>query len=663
VTPPAAHHRNALQDAEFRSCPPANQAGRVTTAAYALSNDDWCVEGIVAGSAGFPALRRRIRCFRLRSGGPHAGTVPTSTSRAADHSAALVSARQRGVLLAVAVPAGTAAAVAGFWPMWREELPQAAANSVLCVAVFTIGAVLLAEPGQIASGLAMIGSATLYVVSWCNEWNVGPLPFLSQAVGVLWVIAGAWALYRYPDHTLGPGERRVFRVMLVWFVASPWLTAVVSRPQWHQFPADGWWPALWPNMRLYRDMSVLTNAATLGCTVLFLSRWVIRLRTARPAERRLKTPISIAAIVAGCIASTLPIAGVLEASAPVINVLYVLTALWVLAVPVAFLISVLRRQTARSALANLVPRLYAEGSTSGMQAALRDALEDPTLLLAVWSPADMGYLDVCHQPLRDGPDRDGRFVTAITASDGVPVGAISADPALERDPALVHAAAAAVGLTLQNAVLLDTVRAQYADLRDASARVVRSAATERRRLEQLLHDGAQQHFLALGLMIGAAEAGTREPSTAQALAEMRGQLEHALGELGQLARGLHPSLLRMGLAGAVKETLRRYPVDVQVGLPDYTLPAATETTAYYAICEAVANSVKHSGCSTISIQGRLTDEALHIAISDNGRGGARFGSGHGLDHMRDRTLALGGALTLTSQPGRGTRIQLDIPCG
>ena len=81
----------------------------------------------------------------------------------------------------------------GFWPLWVRDPGLALTMTLLFAALFAIGIVLLAEPGQLAAGAALIGAAMLLVVSWANEWGGGPLPLLSQATGEFWVLAGGWA--------------------------------------------------------------------------------------------------------------------------------------------------------------------------------------------------------------------------------------------------------------------------------------------------------------------------------------------------------------------------------------------------------------------------------------------------------------------------------------
>ena len=143
------------------------------------------------------------------------------------------------MMLGTLIPVATAVAALGLWPMWRTAVPTALGVSALFAALFTAGVVLMAEPGQAPAGIAMILSAALLIVSWANEWGVGPLPLASEVVGNLWLLGIAWALYRYPNRRLARGDRWMFAVLLAWFVATSWLLVFLSRPQWHQFPPAG----------------------------------------------------------------------------------------------------------------------------------------------------------------------------------------------------------------------------------------------------------------------------------------------------------------------------------------------------------------------------------------------------------------------------------------
>ena len=249
----------------------------------------------------------------------------------------------------------------------------------------------------------------------------------------------------------------------------------------------------------------------------------------------------------------------------------------------------------------------------------------------------------------------------VVATTGEPLALVVGDGA---DPELFGAACAAFGLSLENARLLQTADRRLIDLRVAAAQAVTAAQSERRRLEQDLHDGAQARFLALAPLIGAAQARTGDPATSVALEEIKAELQGALRELRRLAHGTDGGPLPPGgLRRAVTELAELSAVPLSVDLPSEPLPAGVENAAHLVICEALANALKHSGASLVAVEGRLAGGHLTIRIRDDGRGGAAPGGGRGLPGMAERARAAGGRLAVTSPPGGGTTVTLDLPCG
>jgi signal transduction histidine kinase len=136
-----------------------------------------------------------------------------------------------------------------------------------------------------------------------------------------------------------------------------------------------------------------------------------------------------------------------------------------------------------------------------------------------------------------------------------------------------------------------------------------------------------------------------------------------LGELREIARGLHPAILaESGLRPALKTLARRCAIPVRVDIQvDRRLPEQVETAAYYTISEALTNTAKHARATTADIQIAESDGVLHVRVRDNGRGGASFSHGSGLIGLKDRAEALGGHLDLLSPPGAGTTLDIDLP--
>jgi signal transduction histidine kinase len=211
-----------------------------------------------------------------------------------------------------------------------------------------------------------------------------------------------------------------------------------------------------------------------------------------------------------------------------------------------------------------------------------------------------------------------------------------------------------------------TEREELAErLRASRARLVEAADTERRRLERNLHDGAQQRLTALAVRLGiAADAARQDPIMAAPIIGDAGtELSLAIEELRELARGIHPAVLtRLGLVKAIEGIAERSAVPIELSeLPSARVDPAAEATAYYVVAEAVTNAQKHAQASTIRIRAAVARRTLHVEVVDDGVGGATETAGFGLQGLRDRVEATGGALRVESASGRGTRIAAAIP--
>jgi PAS domain S-box-containing protein len=193
------------------------------------------------------------------------------------------------------------------------------------------------------------------------------------------------------------------------------------------------------------------------------------------------------------------------------------------------------------------------------------------------------------------------------------------------------------------------------------ARIVAAGDEERRRLERNLHDGAQQRLVSLSLMLRL--AARRHPEDAD-LQRAGDELSHALEELRELARGIHPAVLtERGLEPAVRAVADRSPVPVQVAIDlDERLPQPVEAAAYYVVAEALTNVAKYARASEVCVDVGHSNSHACIEVRDDGVGGAAADRGSGLRGLADRVEALGGRLTVTSPAGAGTTLRAEIPC-
>jgi signal transduction histidine kinase len=223
------------------------------------------------------------------------------------------------------------------------------------------------------------------------------------------------------------------------------------------------------------------------------------------------------------------------------------------------------------------------------------------------------------------------------------------------------------GLVLKNVGLTADLQARLLDLRASRQRLVAAQDDERRRLERNLHDGAQQHLVAIKVKLGLAEMlATRDPEQARAaVAELKHDADEALETLRDLARGIYPPLLAdKGLATALQAQARKatLPVIIEAdGIGRYSQD--TEAALYFCILEALQNIQKYAQASSSVVRLQANTQELVVEVADDGRGFdvVTTGRGNGLINIEDRLDAVGGTLHITSSPGHGTTLRAVVP--
>jgi signal transduction histidine kinase len=232
---------------------------------------------------------------------------------------------------------------------------------------------------------------------------------------------------------------------------------------------------------------------------------------------------------------------------------------------------------------------------------------------------------------------------------------------------LVDDLAHQAGLVLKNVRLSADLHVRLDELRASRQRLVHAQDLERRRLERNLHDGAQQHLVALKVKLGLAEMLlVRDPAKAAAtLEQLKGDADEALETLRDLARGIYPPLLAdKGLVVALESQARKATVPVHVDAEAVERYAQdVEATVYFCVLEALQNVQKYAHATEVVVHLREDDGTLHFEVEDNGTGFDTEHSkkGAGLTNMADRVDALGGSVEVSSQPGSGTHVRATLP--
>ncbi len=234
------------------------------------------------------------------------------------------------------------------------------------------------------------------------------------------------------------------------------------------------------------------------------------------------------------------------------------------------------------------------------------------------------------------------------------------DPMNPEKERLVLDVAAQAGLVLRNVRLIEELR--------ASRRRIVTAQDERaKKLERNIHDGAQQQLVALAVKLRLAQAtfAKDQQKAERMLADLQTEANDALENLRDLARGIYPPLLAdKGLPEALTAQARKstVPVDVESdGVGRY--PPEIESAIYFCCLEALQNIGKYSGASRAEIRLAQTNGHIRFEVIDDGSGfdTASKRTGSGLQGMADRLEAIGGALDVRSEPGRGTTVSGTVP--
>lgn len=196
-----------------------------------------------------------------------------------------------------------------------------------------------------------------------------------------------------------------------------------------------------------------------------------------------------------------------------------------------------------------------------------------------------------------------------------------------------------------------------------------ASAAEIRRIERDLHDGAQARLASVAMSVGLAEKllSTDPQAAAELLREARESATAALADVRSVVRDIHPPVLAdLGLAGAIEALALGIPIPVQVSVTlTERLPAPLESAAYFAVAEALANTVKHAGATRAWVagsvtQGSISERCLHLLVGDDGSGGADL-AGSGLKGLARRLGAFDGRLEVRSPSGGPTVIRMEIP--
>ena len=531
------------------------------------------------------------------------------------------------------------------------------------------------RPGRRTGPLIVLAGYLWYIGSLYELFPAASsVPFLSFTFRGYYDVLLAWVILSFPgDQLESRRDRLVVLALLVpmllrtgWRLIGTQPGVGTGNPPFA--PANPF--LLVPDMddfvRVDILVSFLVGLALAGVAVAI----VLRRGTIRPGARWVTDPVLIGGFLWATLAAVYAIGSslgywfgveIVPIDGPGWTAQYLVRMLG----PIGLLIGALRLRRRTSAVVGVMAGRSGPPRGPELEIALRDALDDPTLVL-LYPTADGGWTTATGSPVALPALEAGRAAT-ILESDGRVCGAVVHDALLLDDTTVVRTLAAVVRLAVENERLEADLQTQLDEVRASRARIVEATDLERRRLERDLHDGAQQRLVALAVSLRILHARLGEhiaPDVATELEAAGEEVRGAIAELRELAHGLDPAILReAGLGAAVQSLADRspVPVTVEMAIPG-RLPSTVETTAYFVASEALANTVKHARATCATVEVSRDNGRVVVGITDDGVGGADP-AGAGLRGLMDRIAAVDGRFDLHTAPGGGTRIAVAIPCG
>jgi signal transduction histidine kinase len=551
------------------------------------------------------------------------------------------------------LPAVVAAGIAIGWLGIDEGVSGAriAVDLALAWALVAAGLVVLERPRWKRASALLVGAAFAVLAGdlvWASSrvaWTVG------------FLVAGLWAAMLVQLVLTSPAGRSPSRIASLAVVAAYLLALAGQLARLLVLDDSRDALSLSPDPGVAHTIARAEAACGLALGLLVVALLGNDARRLRGAALRARGPLTAAAL-ATLTAGLVRLTWVLVSDTSASTAQTVARGVAV-STPLAVIAGILWSRLRHPAASDLVVELRT-GAAIGMRERLARALGDPTLEIA-YRLGEGRYVDATGRRV-ELPRRPDRTLTPVTAG-GDEIAVLVHDPALLDEPALVESVRATAGLVLENERLAAEVRSQLAEVRASRGRIVAAADAERRRIERDLHDGAQQRLVTLSVALGL-EASRADPEAASALERAQSEVEAAIAELRELARGIHPTLLRdEGLEAAVEALARRaaLPVTVRGSLPS-RLPEMIELAAYFVVAESLTNVVKHADAEEASIVLEHDGARLRVAVTDDGRGGARVVAGSGLAELRDRLEALDATLAVESVEGAGTTVRAEFPC-
>ncbi|MGC1165847.1 MAG: histidine kinase [Solirubrobacterales bacterium] len=586
-------------------------------------------------------------------------------------------------LLSLGLCAGSAAiALANSTAPHRGATAAIAAITV--AALLGVGVYAWRRGGQGRFGQVIFVTGLCWFLATLSNSDVELLYSVGRISGWIFEVALIYALLSFPTGRLESRPARIVvagAALLVALLYLPMVPLVEQYPIPSPFtncasscPANSFFAGSEPGLvgDVIRPLREVLTVFVYVAVVVLLS---LRLRAASRNLRRTLAPVLGAAVLRFAAASLFVGLRRADADAGVLDIASVIALLTLPATALGFLVGLLQwRIYSGGALASLTTGLAETRNPAQVQSLLGRSLVDPGAALYYATPTvgedgpGARWLDCSDQECAAPVAADDTCLTEAEAESGLRV-AVVCDRGFGDYPDFLEAVSSCVISGLERQRLDAALTASLDDVAASRKRLAGAADSARRKIERDLHDGAQQHLVALRVKLELArEALQRDPGDAAELVAGFGpEVDEIIEEVRSLARGIYPPLLASdGLGEALRAAGQRSPLPVAVKADGIgRFPPETESAVYFCCLEALQNAAKHAtGASGVGIELSNHGE-FRFVVSDDGCGfpADQQVEGSGITGMRDRLAAVGGKLWIESSRDAGTRVSGRISLG
>ena len=360
------------------------------------------------------------------------------------------------------------------------------------------------------------------------------------------------------------------------------MPVLTSLPQWHGLPPGTPWLAWWPGRNAYAVASRIYNYGIVVVAAAAVIALTSRLTRLTGPDRRVMRPVVMAIIIAGFLTAVGGLAAGLHMGVATVDTLYAVEGIALTGVPVMFLIASVRRWLARERVPALIRELGFSPTPASAQDVLRRALADPGLRL-LYRIGD-GYVDIDGTP--QPPWHDPRVAVLAAQSAAASVVLVTTAPIITRYRDVVHAAAKAAALALENTSLQAAISAQIHDVTESARRLSSAVEAERRSVQAAVASICVEELASLTARLRALEDSDSATGLADQLASGHELLSRAEVDLMRLGEGLGPAgLAHLGLAESVTAAARRLGPEIAVSISEIPLNDDVLAAAYFVLSE------------------------------------------------------------------------------